>query len=75
MPMTIRWTNPQTGEQERVRNFYSPGSTEGLDAINLAKRYLARRFGQPVVVRVEEWPEGFDAPCACPGPGPEEERR
>lgn len=64
--MIIRWTNPQTGEQERIRNFYSPGSTEGLDAILLAKRHLARRFGQPVQLRVEDHPEGWDQPCDCP---------
>ena len=63
--MIIRWTNPKTGEPERIRNFYSPGSTEGLDSINFAKRHLARRFGQPVEVRVEDHPEGWDSPCGC----------
>jgi hypothetical protein len=63
--MIIRWTNPQTGEQERIRNFYSPGSAEGLDAILLAKRHLARRFGQPVQLRVEDRPGGWDSPCGC----------
>lgn len=43
--MWISWVSPKTHERERIYNYYDQADATGAEAIRVARRALAQRFG------------------------------
>ena len=56
MPMWIKWTDPDTGRQKRIYNYFTIGTRGEQVAVGMAKACLREKHGQAVKVTVEEAP-------------------
>jgi hypothetical protein len=43
--MWICWTDPETGQRQRIYNFFDPKEQDGILAIGIARNALGNKFG------------------------------